>query len=907
MSCRLAASWPLVLMLSMLAAESNAVGQEIRASSRGPRFLLAAWSGELERDASGAAVLRRRVSLALADVTIGHALKEITSQADLEISYSSLTVPLDRPVSLNAEDITVAAALTEILLDTAVDVSVTTSGQLALVKRAQSRPIAVDTGEVAGRVTDARGGSPLAGAGVTVEGTRSTATTDADGRYRIRLVSGNYIVRARYIGYAPASMPVAVVAEEEARVNFALEKSTQQLNQLVVTGTIVPTEVKALPTPINVISADEIAQRHPQALQDVIRQAVPTAVAFDNPVQPVLTSFSVRGVSSLSGSSPMKIFIDGVEATTFGRAPVDPSSVDRIEVVRGPQAATLYGSDAAGGVVQIFTKRGDPTLSRPHIDLQAAAGLAQTPYAGYRGVLRQEYTGSVRGGSGDVSYNFGGSYMRLGDYVPNGEESHQTSPSVYGGMQFARGMFAADLSARYYRSKLPVVNNPLLLTTGVVSLSRPNYRLADFTNETYGAQITLSPTTWWRHRVTLGVDRSRNSQVQTQPRLTTPSDTFFTVIDAPSRKVSIGYNMSVTRQFGTALGSSLILGVDHYDGEASNFTTTRALNTQGTILTSPAGSLSQSRSTINNTGYFAQVQLSWRDAVFLTGGVRAEENSTFGADLGTPVLPRIGLSVVHQVGSTTVKVRGSYGQGIRAASPGQTFGLVSPTQINLANPLLGPERQRGWDAGFDLVFGNRGTLSVTGYDQIAEDLIAFVQVATTPLPTFQFQNIGRATNRGIEVEATLTVQPLQLRTQYGYVRSRIEDLGPSVSPGAALQVGDRPDRIPVHTAGATLTVGPWGGSTLTAGVTYVGSWRWTDVLSQLRCAGGTGPCQANPRDYVINYPGYAKVNATVAQRVTRSVDAFLSVDNLTNKEAYEESNVVPVIGRVTMVGLHVGY
>ena len=110
-------SWLLLLTLSMFAVDSDAAGQQNHAPSRGPRFLLAAWSAGGELDASAAPVLRRRVSLAFSGGTIGEALKEVTRQADLEISYSPGVVPLNRLVSLRAQDITVATALTEILLD----------------------------------------------------------------------------------------------------------------------------------------------------------------------------------------------------------------------------------------------------------------------------------------------------------------------------------------------------------------------------------------------------------------------------------------------------------------------------------------------------------------------------------------------------------------------------------------------------------------------------------------------------------------------------------------------------------------------------------------------------------------------------------------------------------------------
>jgi outer membrane receptor protein involved in Fe transport len=289
---------------------------------------------------------------------------------------------------------------------------------------------AADTGAVSGRVTDKATGAPIVGATVMVEGTRHSATTASDGGYRIAdVLAGTYTILARYIGYAPVAISVTVSGVGDATADFALHKSPQLLDEVVTTGTILPTEVKALPTPITVIRADEIAQQHPQALLDVIRQAIPTAVAFDTPTQPVQTDFSVRGASSLgAGTSLMKIFVDGIEATSFGASPVDPSSIERIEVVRGPQAATLYGADAAGGVLQIFTKRGHANLTRPQIDATAQLGVLQTPYSGYGGVLRQKYSGSVRGGGQDASYYFGVGYTRLADYLPTRDISRQVTP-----------------------------------------------------------------------------------------------------------------------------------------------------------------------------------------------------------------------------------------------------------------------------------------------------------------------------------------------------------------------------------------------------------------------------------------------------------------------------------------------
>ena len=78
-------------------------------------------------------------------------------------------------------------------------------------------------------------------------------------------------------------------------------------------------------------------------------------------------------------------------------------------------------------------------------------------------------------------------------------------------------------------------------------------------------------------------------------------------------------------------------------------------------------------------------------------------------------------------------------------------------------------------------------------------------------------------------------------------------------------------------------------------------------LGEFSCYGGTGPCQPTSRGYLIHYPGYTRVNLQVSQQLWRALSAYVSVDNLTNNIAYQGYDVLPVEGRVTMVGLRVHY
>jgi outer membrane receptor protein involved in Fe transport len=908
-SRRLTPSCMLVLALSLLTAASTAVGQQSQLAPRGPRFLLAGWVPGREVDASAAPVLRRRVSLDLTGVTIGEALKEVTRQAALEISYSPRVVPLDRPVSLHAQDITVAAALTEILLDVPVDVSVTEGGGLALVRRLPPAvaPEAIDSGAVAGQVTDSASGTPIAGATVIIDGARRSAVTDAGGRYRIgALAPGTYTVRVRYIGYQPSRVLITVGAGKETTADLTLRKSAQELDQVVVTGTVVPTEVRALPTPVSVIDEGDIALQRPQTVQEVFRRAVPGAVSWVYSENPYDTPLSVRGASSLNTSSPsMKVFVDGVEMATAGYAQIDPQSIARIEVIRGPQAAAIYGSEAIGGVVQVFTKRGDPGLTRPQVNAEAALGLVQTPYEGRSEVLRQEYKASVRGGGSDIGYNVGAGYSHQGDWLPAGEISRQSSPSVYGAMTFARGIISVDLSGRHYTQNGAININPDLLETGFVPFSKPNYEPLKFQNQTLGARLSVRPRPWWGSAIKVGLDRYSTDVAQTRPRLTTPADTLFLVSNTVQTKTSIGGTTSVQGDLGTSVSGSLTVGFDHWNNVLSDWLAFGALTTTGALQTSPDGFTAGTRNITNNTGYFAQTQLGFREVLFLTGGLRAEDNSDFGDSLGTPISPRVGLAYVQSVGQATVKLRSSWGRAIRAPSPGQKQGFVRANSAQLPNADLGPERQHGWDVGIDATIGSRGSVAVTYYDQTAENLVDAVQVETDPVPTQQFQNVGRVRNTGVEVEARVALGRVTLQGQYAYSRARVDQLSPTYA--GELQVGDQARMRPKHTAGATITVTPLATTTLSAGVTYVGSWINSDALALFRCLGGTGPCFPTSRDYLVAYPGLVKANVSLFHQVSSVVSGFVSVDNLTNNKRHEGTNFTAVSGRRTTAGLRFEY
>jgi outer membrane receptor protein involved in Fe transport len=894
----------LVLGLPALFAVSRArpvTAQQLALAERGPRFLMApakAGGAPVEVEAATNARFRQEVSLTLEHPTVGRLLKEISRQTGLEFFYGEDVLSPDRPVALSAERITVATALVGILMDAGVDVLLLRGNHVALVRK---RPgPAADTGAVVGRVTDKKTGAGIGGASVTIEGGRQSSTTGGDGRYRIAgIAAGTCTILARYIGYTPGSVTVSVISGQEATADFTLEKSAQRLDEVVTTGTVVPTEVKALPTPITVITAEDIQRDNLQRTDQVFRGQVAGAVAWNrDPSNDQYSTVVVRGANSLTATPTIKTLVDGVEvADPRYISMIDPNSIDRIEITRGPQASTLYGADALAGVMQIFTKKGQLGLARPEVAAKVSAG-GIGGFDGRSTAFQTDNNLSILGGNEKTSYNFGGSYRHTGDWVPN---FHSRDWGVSAGVQTVQGPLTLSTSARYADNTFDFPWDTRFLSYSYYS--QPFYQPNAVHQQTYGLTADLQTTRTWQHVLTLGYDQTYYQNDQTQPRFTTPDDSLLRYYDVRAWKATLLYHTDLRVQLGDAVTGTVTGGVnvDSYD---QTFTyTSGATRTSGNL----DGQTSRLRTPWTSTGYFGQLQLSLAGRLFLTGGVRAERNPNFGVDYGAAWSPRVGGAYVFGRGAVSLKLRASYGESIRAPFPDERDSLVQFGQRQLANPSLAPERQRGADGGIEVYVG-RASLAVTYYNQRAIDLIEQVPIPTAPggLVTVQYQNVSRVKNQGWEFEGHLPLKRVQLSGTFSITNSTIRAL-PSTYPVGAYQVGDRVLGVPHTSGGATITYSPLSQTTLTASVTHIGHWIEHDWVSLFGYYYGAAAYRGSDRAYWIEYPAVTKVAIGVSQVIAKGLTGFARVENVGNNLRYEQYNAQIPMPRSVLVGANVRY
>jgi TonB-linked SusC/RagA family outer membrane protein len=249
--------------------------------------------------------------------------------------------------------------------------------------------LAQERGSITGRVIDAGSQEPVASAQISVVGTTTGAVTDSRGRFVIpNVAAGQVTVRAARIGYRPETKSVTVTANDSVVVDFTLQPASLKLEQVVVTGTAGTQTRRAQPAVVAGVDVGDLAKQTPVAdVADVLQSRVPgVSLERSSGTSGTGQTIRIRGISSITLSNEPLIFIDGVRATsgnvTTGRASngqsaaggcsgcdlggqaqsildmINPDEIERIEIVKGPAAATLYGADASAGVIQIITKRG---------------------------------------------------------------------------------------------------------------------------------------------------------------------------------------------------------------------------------------------------------------------------------------------------------------------------------------------------------------------------------------------------------------------------------------------------------------------------------------------------------------------------------------------------------------------
>ncbi len=231
------------------------------------------------------------------------------------------------------------------------------------------------TGQIGGTVTSTATGQALANVRISVMGTDILQTTDGQGRFLLPNVpAGTHTVTATRIGYGQVRTQVQLAAGGATTLAFRLSRLVVALEGIVVTGTAIAAQRREIGNSISLITSEDIELSGAVDLDEILRGKAPgLSIQGQTAVPGAGSQILIRGISSIEGRNRPLIYLDGIRindrgayeggGSTGGQSAsilnsIDPQDIERIEIIKGAAASTLYGTEASAGVIQIFTKRG---------------------------------------------------------------------------------------------------------------------------------------------------------------------------------------------------------------------------------------------------------------------------------------------------------------------------------------------------------------------------------------------------------------------------------------------------------------------------------------------------------------------------------------------------------------------
>ncbi len=574
------------------------------------------------------------------------------------------------------------------------------------------------TGTVTGRVTDARSGVPLSGAQIFADDNRDRVVrAGADGTYRFSdLSAGEHTLNFRLIGYANKSVSVTVGAGQTATLNVTLDVQPFDLDAVVVTGQGGEISKRRIATTVDVVSAEKIEASPAKRLDELLQTALPSAQIRLTSGQPGTTSIMrTRGITSVSNNSTPVIYVDGVRmdnlntlatlgmnvsgvrsqgAATSAVADLPMDNIERIEFIPGGAATTLYGSDAANGVIQIFTKRGSAGGSKGYFEARAGYDTPQTQFLFfdrtsdllYRNGFTQQYSAGVEGGTDALTYSLSGnvrasqSQRDYGDNrafgFRNGVGANIGSKAKYQGTM----SYNETDSPRFRNGNAGGYTSLWVLEAGrssaygfnndIDALSPAGYdSLRTFVNNAERLQdnrvftrafqtshrIDYDPISSIKTHATFGLNNrfSRERSIVTNEFQVATRAFPVGTVDRGSisnyERSFTGFTFDVGAQHAANFGNSLSvitsLGGQLFRNDDVQVAYT-ATNVRDGAQTVTGAGVTQSQDVayrVANYGLFAQSNISYLERYTVELGIRADKNTAFGTNTGAQAYPKVGL------------------------------------------------------------------------------------------------------------------------------------------------------------------------------------------------------------------------------------------------------------------------
>jgi TonB-linked SusC/RagA family outer membrane protein len=718
--------------------------------------------------------------------------------------------------------------------------------------------------------------------------------TGPEGEYEFRNVApGQYTIEVRTYGYHETLAQVTVATGQVAVQDFSLARAPIEMEAIIVTGTAGGVEKREIGNAVTFLSVEDLVPAAPIAnVQELLNARAPGLTMYKNSgLSGTGSNVRIRGAGSLNAGYVPVYYIDGIRfegtpvtaqgttnSTVQNRSPlefIDPADIERIEVIKGPAAATLYGADAAGGVIQIITKKGmqtDRVRWSTSFEYGGSSWQTETPATFYQcnasriantsgrypgcedpssivwegpngpvtGITESEIlrdpswgetfvitdnplkrhpagirTGksydfklSARGGAQLFNYylsfnkmNEDGVFFNNFNRRTGGRANFEFTPS---------GTLNFGVNFGYTRNhlRLPLSDNA---SDGILrNAYRGRARAYDDSWEpgfhgfgpyesneydrqsreertTIGLTASWDPFPWLENRVVLGLDKydvreTTFFQIDSIGKWGSPEETgevnhWLRNTHTWTFDYSGSARARLTDDFNSRFSAGVQLNARQYrrysargDGLVAN-----SVNLVSSAANNYGGEAFNEQTSL---GFYLQEQIGWRDRLFVTGAVRFDDNSAFGANFSMVAYPKFSLSYIisdedwfNLPQTDELKLRFAWGQAGNAPPPftadrtsdvdvvtvgDEATSALRPSEYG--NPDLKAETGSEWETGFDAsLFTGKVGLELTYYNQHTKD--ALMEIPDPPSSGFNgthLVNIGEIANSGWEILLTST-------------------------------------------------------------------------------------------------------------------------------------------------------
>ncbi|MBL0938261.1 MAG: TonB-dependent receptor [Gemmatimonadaceae bacterium] len=747
------------------------------------------------------------------------------------------------------------------------------------------------------------------------------------------------VVGATSVVLAPtreAQVPVA-----QAAADPVVMRRTSVLDRVVVTGTPDGVAQRGSPFALDVVEGTTLSQHGVRTLGDALELSVPGIWTWATTAGSVSARFgSIRGASSFGVTAP-KVYVDGIEvANPLLVMQLDANRVARVEIIRGPQGAALYGADAISGVVNVLTRYDGTTQGNTEVQLSSMVGVASASLVG-RDPFVQDHAITLRTGTAARSLSAGINAGSVGEYLPGAAERRLLA-DING--RYSRDRAVWNGLVRFSRQEANASNGTAPLN-GTGSM-RDSATGQDVTQYTVGGSVSIMPSLRWTHTLISGIDGYMlHGLASTALPGPLGLNTVATLGDSNGSAHRLTTRLRSVGRFDLApqLLATVTLGAEQVFTQESM---SRAPDLSPPPMETannnhPPGIQAPQRNAVlydsyRHLGGLMQGTLAWRDAWFASVGGRVERTVGATPQPQTSLLPMLGLAHVRDLGDWSFKTRAAYGTGIRPARSllrsaswmgqasayngtgggglGGAFGApATGSNLVTASAALEAERQRGTEVGVDLLAGSRFALHVTRFDQRADGLIQAVPTVTNALTgggrvvksmRYTLQNVGAITNRGWEFEGTTRWAGLSLAGTMSLVDSRVAQVAQGYR--GELQVGDRMFDVPARTTSLTAmwAKGRW---SISSSLSHASDWMSYDRVSIGTMLSDTTDLRAVEGQVLRNYwtkqASVTRWRGALMWRVRGDLTAVMSGDNLFDVQSGAPDNTAVLVGRTLTFGI----